>query len=573
MIRSEWRGFGEADGKKLLNCKRLHLETVADVKAHVAAQARPTGKIKVLVAGFEAADEDRIDEVLQVADSLLVEHADPRDPRAGWRPLAEEEKPAFVRCIFVDTYIDKRGEREDPDLASDLDLQASRSSKRLVAARSHLHASPVATLEPVRPTLQYPQVQPVPQIKNNYSQQLKQKNGKVSTTEKSSDDASSSANPQPVELPLKKSKTGILDYGTAVSSFFDKPPAKQARPESLKSSASLQQTAPVPRTAIQLEPIPPTVPAPAKPLPVQPAQNKKPQNTSTYFVKSKPLLPLPKEKKAVETESSDDDSSLDLPDKKKQPAKPQPTHPTDSAPAAAGKKVNLNFKVLEPKKPSPLDGYEEVCLDSLKELADAEASKLLHEGLQIYYKVLEMDEEGWDLRLSRDYIQGVVTRFGSGILTVDIVKGGQVASSDEMHIDVVYDLLVSRESEKHKELLDRVVKRSKDAEEMREHKEKYRQLAEVDQSMSEQEKNISHQVNYYFGDKNYFKDKFIQNHLDHDEDKAFSIELLLNFNKIKEFSKDLAVIESALRKFESSSMCTFKFVEGKKKIYKKSVSR
>ena len=397
--------------------------------------------------------------------------------------------------------------------------------------------------------------------------------------EKSSDDASSSANPPPVELPLKKSKAGILEYGSTVSAFFEQTLAKPPKPAAAKPTVPGPQHAPAVRTPIREEPMPRA--APAKPPQPQPqpaaAAKSKPQTASNYFVKSKPLLPVAKPKKPQDSESSDDDdSSLDLPANKK-PApqsKQTGTAPAqDSAQPAAGKKVNLNFTALETKKPSLLEGYEELCLESLKELGDADASKLMHEGLRVYYKVLEMDEEGWDLRLSKDYIQGIVVRFGSGILTVDIVKDGRVASSDEMHVDVIYSLLVSRESAKHQELLDRVLKRSKGDEEMREHKEKYKKLAEVDATMSEQEKQISHQVNYYFGDKNYFRDKFILNHVEHDEDKALSLELLLNFNKVKDLSRDLTLIEGALRKFAGSSMCTFCFVDGKKKIYKKSVAR
>lgn len=56
--------------------------------------------------------------------------------------------------------------------------------------------------------------------------------------------------------------------------------------------------------------------------------------------------------------------------------------------------------------------------------------------------------------------------------------------------------------------------------EFEQHKETYRKIAEIDATMSEREKKITHQVNYYFGDKNYFNDKFIQNHVEHDADKG-----------------------------------------------------
>lgn len=55
---------------------------------------------------------------------------------------------------------------------------------------------------------------------------------------------------------------------------------------------------------------------------------------------------------------------------------------------------------------------------------------------------------------------------------------------------------------------------------MQEHKNKYRQMASVDSEMSQREREISHQVSYYFGDKNYFGDRFIQNHVAHDPDNG-----------------------------------------------------
>ena len=576
MIRTEWRGFGGFDGKKLLNTRRLMFETVRDIKAHVLGQTAVTGKIKVQVDGFEVADEDRIEEVLEISDSLIIEHVDCDDWKSGRRPTAEEIKPSYVRCMFVDTYIDKRGDQSTEDVGAEFDKMSMRSSKKQIASLSQRQPSPVVSREIVSATLQYPQVLPIPAKKINNSKPLPLKNGKKSTTEKSSDDNSSSENAQPVEIPLKKSKAGIFDFGQPVSAFFEKPSAKPLKTEAPKPTpAPIKQPTIIVLNNVKEEPTPQPAPAPVQPSKVQDAQPKQPLKTSNYFVKSKPMVPEAKKKPVIESDSSsdDDDSSLEMPEKKKPVQKTNAPLPTAIAPAVVAKKVNLNLKVLEPKKASPLDGYEEVCLDSLKELTDAETAKLLHEGLKIHYKVLEMDEEGWDLRLSRDYIEGVIRRYANGVLSIDNMKDGKFDSSDEMHIDVIYDVLISRESEKNKELLDRVVKKSKDTEEMQDHKEKYQKLAEVDQSMNEQEKNISHQVNYYFGDKNYFKDKFIQNHIDHDEDKAFNIELLLNFNKVKEFSKDMNIIESALRKFEASSMCTYKFVEGKKKIYKKTVTR
>lgn len=56
----------------------------------------------------------------------------------------------------------------------------------------------------------------------------------------------------------------------------------------------------------------------------------------------------------------------------------------------------------------------------------------------------------------------------------------------------------------------------KERDEMAAHKDKYRKMASVDSTMSQTEKDVSHQVNYYFGDKNYFNDRFILNHVAHD---------------------------------------------------------
>lgn len=56
--------------------------------------------------------------------------------------------------------------------------------------------------------------------------------------------------------------------------------------------------------------------------------------------------------------------------------------------------------------------------------------------------------------------------------------------------------------------------------ELAQHKEKYRKMASVDSAMTPLEQAISHQVSYYFGDKNYFRDRYIQEHVSKDSDKG-----------------------------------------------------
>lgn len=62
------------------------------------------------------------------------------------------------------------------------------------------------------------------------------------------------------------------------------------------------------------------------------------------------------------------------------------------------------------------------------------------------------------------------------------------------------------------------------------------------------EKKIIRQVEFYFGDRNLAKDKFLQEKLKENEDGWIGLDVLLTFNRLKSLSTDSSVISQALRK-------------------------
>ena len=56
-------------------------------------------------------------------------------------------------------------------------------------------------------------------------------------------------------------------------------------------------------------------------------------------------------------------------------------------------------------------------------------------------------------------------------------------------------------------------------------------------------------------------------------DPAFPTRLLLNFNKIKNWTTDLHVVTVAVQKFASSSMCTYWVSEDGTKIGKRGIEK
>ncbi|XP_050419012.1 lupus La protein homolog isoform X1 [Patella vulgata] len=77
-------------------------------------------------------------------------------------------------------------------------------------------------------------------------------------------------------------------------------------------------------------------------------------------------------------------------------------------------------------------------------------------------------------------------------------------------------------------------------------------MAETNGSgLTDQEKKIIYQMEYYFGDINLAKDKFLQEKIKED-DGYVTFEVLLTFNKLKSITEDVEVIVAAIKKSENN---------------------
>ena len=59
-------------------------------------------------------------------------------------------------------------------------------------------------------------------------------------------------------------------------------------------------------------------------------------------------------------------------------------------------------------------------------------------------------------------------------------------------------------------------------------------------------KQIKRQMEYYFGDKNYTKDKFLQDEVNKSQDRFVSLDIILSFNKMKNMNADYGSIVEAI---------------------------
>ena len=89
--------------------------------------------------------------------------------------------------------------------------------------------------------------------------------------------------------------------------------------------------------------------------------------------------------------------------------------------------------------------------------------------------------------------------------------------------------------------------------------------------MTFDEKTLGSQVTYYFGDKNYFRDKFILNHVNQDKRKCMPTKYMMNFRLIKNITEDFQALQQALIKFSKDPMCTYELLDDGDMIKKKSV--
>lgn len=76
-------------------------------------------------------------------------------------------------------------------------------------------------------------------------------------------------------------------------------------------------------------------------------------------------------------------------------------------------------------------------------------------------------------------------------------------------------------------------------------------------------KKIIKQVNFYYSDNNYFKDDFIQKHMDQ-TDKTMRLDFLLTFPRIKKLTKNLSVLIEAIKSFETNPECNYALIADNK---------
>jgi hypothetical protein len=85
-------------------------------------------------------------------------------------------------------------------------------------------------------------------------------------------------------------------------------------------------------------------------------------------------------------------------------------------------------------------------------------------------------------------------------------------------------------------------------------------------SMRTKDYKIGEQVNFYFSDKNYLKDEYIQSHLD--SDGFLDLDLLMNFPRIKSYSRNKTEVVLALKKFDQRFGATYSLDPTNSKIKK-----
>lgn len=157
----------------------------------------------------------------------------------------------------------------------------------------------------------------------------------------------------------------------------------------------------------------------------------------------------------------------------------------------------------------------------------------------------------------------------------EIIQNGLTADSTQE--------IGSQETEKKSDDLPKVaIFRDETTQAQRElYESKNRLIAQVDGLLDEEQKRLSHQATFYFGDNNYFRDYFIMNKCKSNKYNgklailflltvlAMPIRVLLSFNYIKKITQDHDELYEALRKFENSPMCNYELLHEERLIRKK----
>lgn len=79
---------------------------------------------------------------------------------------------------------------------------------------------------------------------------------------------------------------------------------------------------------------------------------------------------------------------------------------------------------------------------------------------------------------------------------------------------------------------------------------------------------IGEQIDFYFSDKNYHKDKYIQEKVVEDPDKGLTLEDLMTFNRIKNFKVNLKRLKSALERYQEVKETSYKILPNGKIVKK-----
>lgn len=91
---------------------------------------------------------------------------------------------------------------------------------------------------------------------------------------------------------------------------------------------------------------------------------------------------------------------------------------------------------------------------------------------------------------------------------------------------------------------------------------------EPSMSLTKLEKLIGQQVDFYFSDKNYYKDKYIQERVSQYPDHGLAIDDLLTFNRIKNFKTNYKRVKSALEKYQMVNETTFRLLDNDRIVKK-----
>ena len=568
MIKTVWTGFEDdgsnrtvCNGKRMLNAKRIGLATVADVKKYIVDNSKCRhDRVEVFLEdGYLLDDDERVLEL----DCDSVVHI-----VYGGRYTHSFSDSRYVSCTFIDTYVDRRNSHSDDyalgkrhpsrDANSDIhhnnihiDSHINKEISRIELDDNNNNKRKIndkGIIEDNKGKVDHKTIDNKGRVDDKAVD-----NAIVADRKKSSHTIDNVKGGDKLDSSVQKKDRydGVINNNSkTIASFMNKQPTESDNIDIdiIKQIDNKKNTLMNKANSNK-----------------QPSVNNKPTTISTRNINNN-------KKRVIQSssdESSDDDDSSIVINSKVQKTN---INSTMHRQLDTNNKISLDLSKLNSN--NRYKDYIKVCIDTIKELGDNDINRLFNkENMSIYYKYMEMDEDTCELSLSKDYIHAIVRRCTNRIISLDNMVDGRVESSDDIHIDVFYDMMIHT-SYVPADLYDAISLVSKDDEDMVVHKDKYKQMVSIDDQMSEAEMKISHQVNYYFGDKNYFTDKYILNHIQHDSDNAFSIDLLLNFNIIKNTTRDMGIIREALKKFEPSSMCTYKLIDTTSglKIQKKTIT-